>query len=46
MEQLEDTGQITRHVVLPEPEYGPDRLRRSKRTPKPYNRLCCRVNRF
>ena len=26
---------------LPIPEYGPDNLRRSKRTPKPNNRLCC-----
>ena len=32
-----------RPVNLPQPEYGPDNPRRSKRTPKPTQRLCCRT---
>ena len=42
MELTQDSKQGKRQVILPQPEYGPHNPRRSKRTPKPNIRLCCR----
>ncbi|CAM1312014.1 Uncharacterised protein g5872 [Pycnogonum litorale] len=42
--QAQESEMCTDHKYkLPEPEYGPDRPRRSKRKPKPRDRLCLKV---
>ena len=42
VENVPPTVQPQPKFKVPAPEYGPDNPRRSKRTPKPRDRLCCR----